>query len=373
LNITTIACPRKFAIQSYILSNQTATPISSKDIETAIKQAGRDKTKILDELLEHHSWKSIIKGHTDNSLALRVLKSHASQRELFHLATVLLFVCDLKRDGGEWGELQLPEDIPKGSMETNENNEKCFELAAENKDIFTKRLVHAHELCFRTLNRFPAQYFPKMLVFATFLAFVLADNRNIPKEESMIRMLVRMLCNISRGDKSDRTLDCISRSVQLFKGATLQKLIAFDYMNQLPMWSFKCPLPGDQVNAWVSLLGAIHEDTQEMFSLCVNHKVRESTKMEKHHIFPKGFVHDQNPEDDNHVNSLFNLMPIPKVLNSAISDLAPKEYLPIVNAALNNTRIKVTENYTEEHKLVRLILEKALRQKYGTHRRIIYY
>ena len=93
--------------------------------------------------------------------------------------------------------------------------------------------------------------------------------------------------------------------------------------------------------------------------------------MEKHHIFPKGFVHDQNPEDDNHINSLFNLMPIPKVLNSAISDLAPNEYLPIVNAAVNNTRIKVTENYTEEHKLVRLILEKALRQKYGTHRRTV--
>jgi len=138
-----------------------------------------------------------------------------------------------------------------------------------------------------------------MLVFATFLAFVLADNRNVPKEESMIRMLVRMLCNMSRSDKSDRTLDCISRSVLLFKGATLQKLIAFDYMNQLPMWSFKCSLNGDQTNALFNLLGAIHEDTMRIPRKCSASasipRVKESTKMEKHHIFPKGFVYDQNP------------------------------------------------------------------------------
>ena len=66
------------------------------------------------------------------------MKSHVSQRDLFRLATVLLFVSEMKRDGGEWGDLELSEDIPKENMETNENNEKCFELLTENKDIFTK-------------------------------------------------------------------------------------------------------------------------------------------------------------------------------------------------------------------------------------------
>jgi hypothetical protein len=148
------------------------------------------------------------------------------------------------------------------------------------------------------------------------LAFVLADSRTVPINDKMKKLVVRTLCNIVVDDKSDQSLDSISGPIQMFKGASLTGPMStgvFDF-ERLPEWHIKHTLCSEQVDAWVSLLCVLHADTSALHSLLADKK-----KMEKHHIFPKGYMKTaENSADFNHVNSLYNLMPISHTLNNAI-------------------------------------------------------
>ena len=104
----------------------------------------------------------------------------------------------------------------------------------------------------------------------------------------------------------------------MFNGAK-GRVGAFDY-DMLPEWHVKNTLCSEQVNAWVIVLCVLHPDTAALLNLVLDsddRDARRKKKMEKHHIFPKGYLLPFGA-DFNHVNSLYNLMPISDKLNNAI-------------------------------------------------------
>jgi len=222
--------------------------------------------------------------------------------------------------------------------------------------------------CFEALRNFPTQFFPKRLVYTTFLAFVLADVEKVPAQEKIGKVLVRTLCVTAAGKKDD-DLDYIFNARQLYFGASpLEPLANFRYEDKLPVWSHKCSLIGDAASAWFSLLCVIHEDTLPLLSLGENERATR-IKMEKHHLMPVCFLKDQgNTFDKNHINSIYNFMPISAPLNNAISDLSPLQYFPVLSAALSNAEIKLIDKDTEAVQRVAFkgnVLLDALRQIRG--------
>jgi len=79
LNITTITCPREYAISTYLMINQSATPMSDKDWKTATDAAQGCKTKVYDDLLEHTGWRDAIAKYPNASLPSFCLRSKVSQ------------------------------------------------------------------------------------------------------------------------------------------------------------------------------------------------------------------------------------------------------------------------------------------------------
>ena len=323
LPVRTIACARKYAIESYLWINTSAQPLTKEDLDKAKEAAKKDKTKVFDELMDHRCWKSL---RTEGSHGHRVFQSRPFLKELVELAAVLLFECGLESGGKwwEWGRLtKLEEAEMTKESQIDHADDKYAEFARDNMEAFVKRLVQAYERSSQALGNFPAQFFPKRLIIRTFLAFVLADSHNIPINDKMKKLVVRTLCNIVVDDKSDQSLDSISGPIQMFKGASLKGPLStgvFDF-ERLPEWHIKHTLCSEQVDAWVSLLCVLHADTSVLHSIVAdkNGSKQMSQKMEKHHIFPKGYMKTaKNSADFNHVNSLYNLMPISHKLNNAI-------------------------------------------------------
>jgi hypothetical protein len=323
LPVRTINCARKYAIESYLWINTSAQPLTKEDLDKAKEAAKKDKTKVFDELMDHRCWKGL---RTEGSHGHRVFQSRPFLKELVELAAVLLFECGLESGGKwwEWGRLtKLEEAEMTKESQIDHADDKYAEFARDNMEAFVKRLVQAYERSSQALGNFPAQFFPKRLIIRTFLAFVLADSHNVPINDKMKKLVVRTLCNIVVDDKSDQSLDSISGPIQMFKGASLKDPLStgvFDF-ERLPEWHIKHTLCSEQVDAWVSLLCVLHADTAVLNSLVAdkNGSKQMSQKMEKHHIFPKGYMKTaKNSADFNHVNSLYNLMPISHKLNNAI-------------------------------------------------------